>query len=722
MHTWRKVSCCLVAGVGLSVAVVLPRTAEADACLSLPTTKLGATSVKGDGVTFNTKFSSVQSALSVSFWVKNPTVRSVNGNINYGYVVGNGGYSARRGFAVGYQEETVNDVVSRGFHLQVKDDTAGSSDAKTYFTQCVVSCNDIRDGRWHHIAIVYDATNQRIVGYYDGVAQVGSRTTWPTSAISDGNINTLSIGRNAENNGWGFGGELAELSLWNCALSDEQVASILMAPIDNPQSQTGLLGYWKLDEGTGSTVADATGHGNTGTVKTAAGADCTTYWGNDFTKYEAIVEAQVTGYVGVEDGESHVCSCTVIRPADGYTIKWAWNDDLEDFTHDEAESFSAIGTYTNRCRVTCEGYTPYTGEATVVIRPTLYVATTGDDAAAGTKDAPLLTITEAIERLGAAGGRILLNDGTYMLEKKFNTWSYNETTYTCGWCVQVCAPIEIIGLSHDPKKVVLDAQNVQCALMAMNHPGASIRYLTLQNAYATEKGPAGSYGGGNLRLDAGTVSDCIFRDGQTNGQGGNLWVSAGAWRVSRCVFYGGRCTSGRAASVFAIGQSDNVYPIVENCFIYGAGVGGGHGDYENFCAATSRGGARFVNCTIAGSSVFGGAAYLYDTNSRFVNCAIYDNDGKDVFNPGARFVCCATATAISKGTNCKVFAEPKFKNAADGNYRLLPGSPLIGAGDLAVYLASAESETDVAGNKRIRRKGISIGCYEYVSGLMIRID
>ena len=37
-------------------------------------------------------------------------------------------------------------------------------------------------------------------------------------------------------------------------------------------------------------------------------------------------------------------------------------------------------------------------------------------------------------------------------------------------------------------------------------------------------------------------------------------------------------------------------------------------------------------------------------------------------------------------------------------------------------VASAESETDVAGNKRIRRKGISIGCYEYVSGLMIRID
>lgn len=722
MHTWRKVGCCLGVGVALSVAVVLPRTAMADACLSLPTTWLGATSVKGDGVTFNTKFSSVQSALSVSFWVKNPTVRSVNNNINYGYVVGNGGYSGSRGFAVGYQEETVNDVVSRGFYLQVKDDTPGSSDAKTMFSQCVVSCNDIRDGRWHHIAIVYDATNQRIVGYYDGVVQVGSRTTWPISAISDGNINTLSIGRNAANNGWGFGGELAELSLWNCALSDEQVASILTAPIDDPESQTGLLGYWKFDEGTGSAVADATGHGNTGGIVTAASAACTTYWGNDFTKYESIVEAQVTGYFGVEDGESHACSCTVIRPADGYTIKWAWNDDLENFAHDEAESFAAIGTYTNRCRVTCEGYGPYTGEATVVICPTLYVATTGDDAAAGTKDAPLLTITEAIERLGAAGGRILLNDGTYMLEKKFNTWSYNETTYTCGWCVQVRAPIEIIGLSHDPKKVVLDAQNAQCALMAMNHPGASIRYLTLQNACATEEGPAGGYGGGNLRLDAGTVSDCIFRDGQTNGHGGNLWVSVGAWRVSRCVFYGGRCTNGQAASVFAIGQSNNVYPIVENCFIYGAGVGGGHGGTENSCAAMSRDGARFVNCTIAGSSVYLGAAHPYDTSSRFVNCAIYDNDGKDVAKPGAGFVCCATATAISGGTNCKVFAEPKFKDAADGNYRLLPGSPLIGAGDLAAYLASAESETDVVGNKRMRRKGISIGCYEYVSGLMIRID
>ena len=726
----KTVKAVAASAIVAASAAVSPQTAVADGllavdgakpCLSLPTTWLGATSVMGDGVTFDTKLARFQNALSVSFWIKNPTARSENGGIKYGYVVGNGAYSGKRGFAVGYQEETVNGKLIRGFNLQVKDNTAGSADPSTMFSQCVVSCDDIQDGEWHHIAIVYDAANRRIVGYYDGEAQVGDRTTWPVPATTDSLINNLSIGRNAENNGWAFGGELAELSLWNCALSDEQVRSILAAPIDSPQSRAGLLAYWKFDEGEGSSAADATGLGNTGTVKTAAGAACTTYWGNDFDGYNA-VKAQVTGYFGPEDGESHACACRVTQPADGYMVKWAWNDDLESFTHDAAETFAATGVYTNRCRVTCEGYKSYTGEATVAVRPTYYVATNGSDSATGKVDSPLLTITEAVERLGAAGGCAFLKDGTYMLEKKFDTYPCTETVdYTCGWCVQVRAPIEIIGLSHNPKRVILDAQNAQCALMVMNHPNASIRYLTLQNACAVEEGEAGTYGGGNLRIDAGTVSDCIFRNGKAKGLGGNLWVSASAERVSRCVFYGGSgiSISTQGSSVFAIGDTDKgVYPIVDNCFIYGAGIGGAS-SWINKSAVTARGGARFVNCTISGSVINGVAAYLYDTDSRFVNCAIYDNAGNDV-NSGAGFVSCAAAAAISKGKNCRVVTEPMFRNAAAGNYKLRQGSPLIGAGDFAAYRESAVSETDVIGKRRFWNNAISIGCYEYVQrGFMI---
>ncbi len=127
-----------------------------------------------------------------------------------------------------------------------------------------------------------------------------------------------------------------------------------------------------------------------------------------------------------------------------------------------------------------------------------------------------------------------------------------------------------------------------------------------------------------------------------------------------------------------------------------------------------------MNCTIAGSTINAAAAYRYDNDSLFVNCAIYDNGGMDVCNPGAGFVNCATATELSGGMNCKVIAEPKFKNAAGGDYRLRQGSPLIGAGDLAAYRDSAVSATDVVGNKRIRRNALSIGCYEYApSGLII---
>ncbi len=441
--------------------------------------------------------------------------------------------------------------------------------------------------------------------------------------------------------------------------------------------------------------------------------------------YTLEVNATLTGSTAYYDGHPHTCSLVVAAPFDAATVKWAWHDDLESFTHDEPEPLTESGVYKNACRVTKEGYGPFEGIATVTINPVLYVATDGSDDATGKPNAPLKTIAEAVKRIGTTlPGRIFVNDGTYMLEKKFDTYPYTATVnYTCGWCVQVCAPIEIIGLSHDPNKVILDAKDARCALMVLNHPDASIRYLTLQNAYADEKGPAGSYGGGNLRLDAGTVSDCIFRNGKAKGHAGNLWVSAGAGLVSRCAFYGGVCIEGQGgtSSVFAIGDAANdKRPTVENCFIYSGGVGEGRTG-ANLQAVTARNGAKFVNCTIAGSGADQGAANIYDGHSYFMNCAIYDNGGKDYTgNSFINFMNCAAATECPGGRDCEVVDEPKFKNTEKFDYRLKSGSPLVGTGNLGLYQRYAMSETDLAGNKRIRKDAISIGCYEYVqNGIII---
>ena len=48
--------------------------------------------------------------------------------------------------------------------------------------------------------------------------------------------------------------------LWVCAL-----VVVSMAPLADADIKTGLVGYWKLDEGVGTTVRDSSGNGNHGT-------------------------------------------------------------------------------------------------------------------------------------------------------------------------------------------------------------------------------------------------------------------------------------------------------------------------------------------------------------------------------------------------------------------------------------------------------------------------
>jgi hypothetical protein len=56
-----------------------------------------------------------------------------------------------------------------------------------------------------------------------------------------------------------FNGQLDEVTLWNIALSDSQVNTLMNT---TPQGgEPGLQGYWRFDEGVGGTAFDWTGHG-----------------------------------------------------------------------------------------------------------------------------------------------------------------------------------------------------------------------------------------------------------------------------------------------------------------------------------------------------------------------------------------------------------------------------------------------------------------------------
>ena len=57
--------------------------------------------------------------------------------------------------------------------------------------------------------------------------------------------------------------------------------------------------------------------------------------------------------------------------------------------------------------------------------------------------------------------------------------------------------------------------------------------------------------------------------------------------------------------------------------------------------------------------------------------------------------------------------NPKFVNAAKGNYKLKKGSYCINKGKLTKKQKKQAGTKDLAGKKRIRGKAIDRGCYEY---------
>ena len=72
-----------------------------------------------------------------------------------------------------------------------------------------------------------------------------------------------------------FAGTMDDVAIWNSDLDSEEMELVghadhrdlgLPASYKNEATQASLVGYWRLDEGTGSTTADESGQGNDGTI------------------------------------------------------------------------------------------------------------------------------------------------------------------------------------------------------------------------------------------------------------------------------------------------------------------------------------------------------------------------------------------------------------------------------------------------------------------------
>ncbi|MFZ3031617.1 MAG: LamG domain-containing protein [Candidatus Moraniibacteriota bacterium] len=131
---------------------------------------------------------------------------------------------------------------------------------------------------WHQYAIVWDqasATNSDI--YIDGVAN-GATDTGTIGNIGDLS-NALVLAQGAESDANNpFDGRLDEFRFYNRALTATEIQSLYAlgggTKVNSSISQnqgtgridSGLAGYWAMDEGSGTSATDASTNGNTGTL------------------------------------------------------------------------------------------------------------------------------------------------------------------------------------------------------------------------------------------------------------------------------------------------------------------------------------------------------------------------------------------------------------------------------------------------------------------------
>ncbi len=311
--------------------------------------------------------------------------------------------------------------------------------------------------------------------------------------------------------------------------------------------------------------------------------------------------------------------------------------------------------------------------------------------------------------------------------------------------IDVTKAVTIRGAGAAPTDAVLrnvkePADTWKCRVLQVNNAAARIENLTLENGRVIDQ-----YGG-NLRVAAGIVSNCVIRSGTATANGGNAAGGGiaiggqGTAIVTHCQIVGNLVdgTSDNknyaGAAIFVeYGRQDvrlsnllvanNRYVSTEATKSGSAGVRYGGGNDR----------AALENCTIVSNTVEGtlpeDSAGLYCTSwhTYVRNCVIAGNyeTGKQKYTSvkldfssgsGFSYLNNVTDDALiqesgnkSKDNQLVSDLAALFKNFANGDYRPKTGGALVDKGTTTLSLLPS---VDLAGNVRQKFKGIDVGCFE----------
>nr|WP_161501651.1 DUF4347 domain-containing protein [Rhodopirellula sp. SM50] len=164
---------------------------------------------------------------------------------------------------------------------------------------------------WTHVSVVYDNgtmstyVNGNLVETYYGSGSIGDAHATKDDFIVGGRQNNP-VGQY-------FSGEIDEVRLWNVSRTQNEIRTSLDQPLAG--TETGLIGYWSFDEGTGTSTADSTANANTGTLVDGGSGTVGPQWTGYSTNQDTTLTINLAdGILGNDlDGEGDPLTVTQVN-------------------------------------------------------------------------------------------------------------------------------------------------------------------------------------------------------------------------------------------------------------------------------------------------------------------------------------------------------------------------------------------------------------------------
>lgn len=187
----------------------------------------------------------------------NLTIEAKINPTNWGEVpsIGFGRIVDKKNFSL-YLIESSSAFNNHSVALQIKHDDGSTSISTSQE-------NSITLDMWQHVAVTYNGNSSEVKIFINGIDQTLAQTKAPSGIIADNNNNDLIIG-NTTSQTFTFDGIIDEIRMWNIVRTKKQIQENINLYLNG--DETGLVGYWNMNEANGDTLTDNSNNNNNVTI------------------------------------------------------------------------------------------------------------------------------------------------------------------------------------------------------------------------------------------------------------------------------------------------------------------------------------------------------------------------------------------------------------------------------------------------------------------------